>query len=129
MKNIIISALICLSICSCTTQKKDSSSVVHTKATELASELKAELLKQEIEISSKCETISPEGYLIIELNQSDYFSDSALLTITPNHFEELDKVALKIKSMVDKSISKNSLPIMGVDIDIPGLFESNKKNA
>ena len=128
MKYLLIATLICLSISACTSQQKETESLVDDKAIELASDLKHELQKLGINISSKNEHISPEGYLIITVMKSDYFSDNAVITITPNRFDEPEEVAAKIKSMIDKSTANDSLPIMGVDIDIPGLFESNNKH-
>jgi hypothetical protein len=98
----------CTSIKEATPQKIDAieQRSSETMIDERASELLVLFKKYDIDVSVREQAISPEGRLVLTVNETASFVDGATILIYPDWFSDLDQVARRMKMTMD--ISKNN---------------------
>ncbi len=98
--------------------------------TESINELLIQLINQKVDISVQNQSVSPEGNIVIELNENMYFADNAIITIKEKKLAELDKVVRQLKTVMDISFNKQKKRIkslsLGDDAKVPVTFEENQ---
>ncbi len=116
----------CLAVTSCTIMKVTTdpkqpiTPAVQIKDTtpvpvDLTSEIATLLKNQDVDISIREKTMSPEGNLVLTLNGNTYFGDSATITINADRLDDLKEVVAQVKSIMDIS-AQQSKKIHEIDI-------------
>lgn len=74
---------------------------VEKSITELSDEMFMLLKRYEIDISIREQVMSPEGRLVLAVNENVSFSDGATIVIYPEWFDDLGQVARRIKMTIN----------------------------
>ena len=117
-KHTLMALLGCLAVTSCTTMNKTTepkqpiTPEVQIEETTLVSvdpisELTTLLENQNVDISIREKTMTPEGNLVLTLNGNKYFGDGATITIYADRLDDLKNVVAKVKTIMDISSQRS----------------------